>query len=207
MAFPICSQSGSFSARNRSLPGRPRKGQPMTKTKITGPVRVRFAPSPTGFLHVGGARTAIYNELLRQSLGGAMILRIEDTDRARSDAAMTEQIVSGLRWIGVEWDEGPELQSAGLARHQAAAARLLEEGKAYHDFVSPAAVDEKRQEAQRAKQNFRYKDHFPTPAADEVARRIAAGRSVRGSFPDARHADRGRRLRAWSSHVCARDPR
>src|SRR5687768_12218169 len=72
------------------------------RTALAGPVRVRFAPSPTGFLHVGGARTAIYNDLLRQSLGGAYVLRIEDTDRARSDEAMTRGIEEALRWIGVE---------------------------------------------------------------------------------------------------------
>ena len=83
-------------------------------TDIQGPVRVRFAPSPTGFLHVGGARTAIYNDLLRQSQGGAFILRIEDTDKERSDEAMTRQIQSALAWIGTVWDEGPFLQSERL---------------------------------------------------------------------------------------------
>src|ERR671937_851723 len=97
-------------------------------TEIQGPVRVRFAPSPTGYLHVGGARTAIYNDLLRQSLGGAFVLRIEDTDRARSDEAMTRQIESALAWCGIVWDEGPFLQSERLPRHVEAAARLVAEG-------------------------------------------------------------------------------
>src|SRR5260221_14374064 len=91
---------------------------------LRGPVRVRFAPSPTGYLHVGGARTAIYNDLLRQSKGGAFVLRIEDTDRARSDEAMTRQIEEALRWSGVAWDEGPFLQSERLPRHREAAERL-----------------------------------------------------------------------------------
>lgn len=147
----------------------------MKKTKIEGPVRVRFAPSPTGFLHVGGARTAIYNELLRRSVGGALILRIEDTDRARSDQAMTEQILNALEWIGVAWDEGPFLQSQGVERHRAAAWKLLAEGKAYHDFVDPSVVEAKRVEMQKAKQNFRYKDHFPPPSPKEVERRMEAG--------------------------------
>ncbi len=156
------------------------------KTNVTGPVRVRFAPSPTGYLHVGGARTAIHNDLLRQSVGGRFVLRIEDTDRARSDAAMTEQIVSGLRWVGVEWDEGPVLQSTGVDRHRAAAQQLLDEGKAYRDFVAPAAVEEKRQEAQKAKRNFRYKDCFAPPSAEEVERRLAADEAfaVRFVMPD-----------------------
>lgn len=147
----------------------------MNETKIAGPVRVRFAPSPTGFLHVGGARTAIYNELLRQSVGGSFVLRIEDTDRARSDAAMTDQILSALEWTGVTWDEGPFLQSEGVERHRAVAWRLLAEGKAYHDFVSPADVDAKRNEMQKAKRNFRYKDCFPRPSVEEVERRMEAG--------------------------------
>jgi glutamyl-tRNA synthetase len=103
-------------------------------TEIQGPVRVRFAPSPTGFLHVGGARTAIYNDLLRQSVGGAFILRIEDTDKERSDEAMTRQIQSALAWIGVVWDEGPFLQSERLPRHHERAEELLAAGKAYRCF-------------------------------------------------------------------------
>ncbi|HEY4588463.1 MAG TPA: glutamate--tRNA ligase family protein, partial [Thermoanaerobaculia bacterium] len=106
-------------------------------TKIQGPVRVRFAPSPTGFLHVGGARTAIYNDLLRQSVGGAFILRIEDTDKERSDEAMTRQIQSALAWIGVVWDEGPFLQSERLPRHHERAGELLAAGKAYRCFCTP----------------------------------------------------------------------
>lgn len=145
------------------------------KTTIESPVRVRFAPSPTGFLHVGGARTAIYNELLRRSVGGTLILRIEDTDRARSDAAMTEQIRSALGWIGVEWDEGPLLQSEGVARHRAAAWRLLAQGEAYQDFIAPEVVEAKRSELQRAKKNFRYKDHFPPPRDSEAKQRMEAG--------------------------------
>src|ERR671921_2260903 len=95
----------------------------------TGPVRVRFAPSPTGFLHVGGARTAIYNDLLRQSLGGAFVLRIEDTDKERSDEAMTRQIQDALEWTGVVWDEGPFLQSERLPRHAERGEELLAAGR------------------------------------------------------------------------------
>ena len=100
-------------------------------TETTSPIRVRFAPSPTGFLHVGGARTAIYNDLLRQHLGGAFVLRIEDTDRQRSDEAMTRQIIEALDWLGVQVDEGPFLQSDRVDRHRAEAFRLLAEEKAY----------------------------------------------------------------------------
>src|SRR5688500_18069787 len=110
-------------------------------TSLTGPVRVRFAPSPTGFLHVGGARTAIYNDLVRQRLGGANILRIEDTDRERSDEAMTRQIQSALEWLGVEYDEGPFLQSARLARHRERAEELLARGLAYRCFCTSETLD------------------------------------------------------------------
>src|SRR5262249_15130266 len=104
---------------------------------IRGPVRVRFAPSPTGYLHVGGVRTAIYNDLLRHRQGGAFVLRIEDTDRERSDEAMTRQIQDALVWIGVEWDEGPYLQSARLDRHRERGEELLAAGRAYRCFCTP----------------------------------------------------------------------
>jgi glutamyl-tRNA synthetase len=150
---------------------------------LTGPVRVRFAPSPTGYLHVGGARTAIYNELLRRSLGGAFVLRIEDTDRARSDAAMTEQIKSALAWIGVEWDEGPFLQSERLGAHRAAAERLLAEGKAYPSFTTQEELGRQRREATATKGALRYRDVFGRPPAAEVERRLAAGEPYSVRFP------------------------
>jgi glutamyl-tRNA synthetase len=103
-------------------------------------MRVRFAPSPTGYLHVGGARTAVFNWLLARKEGGAFALRIEDTDRARSSEEHTEAIVHGMRWLGLDWDEGPYFQSDGVERHRSAALRLLEEGKAYRDFSDPAEV-------------------------------------------------------------------
>src|SRR5690349_8756443 len=124
-------------------------------TEIHGPVRVRFAPSPTGFLHVGGARTAIYNELLRQHVGGAFILRIEDTDRERSDEAMTRQIQSALAWIGIAWDEGPFLQSERLPRHTERAEELLAAGRAYRCFCTTEELEVKRAEAQARGDMFR----------------------------------------------------
>ena len=155
-------------------------------TKLTGPVRVRFAPSPTGFLHVGGARTAIYNELLRKSLGGAHILRIEDTDKERSDDAMTRQIIDAMAWLGIEVDEGPFLQSANLGDHTAAARRLLDEGKAYHCFRSAEELDARRTEILGRGESYRYKTAFEPPAKDEVERRLAAGEPyvVRFKMPD-----------------------
>lgn len=155
-------------------------------TTLTGPVRVRFAPSPTGFLHVGGARTAIYNELLRKSLDGAHILRIEDTDKERSDDAMTRQIVEAMDWLGIEVDEGPFQQSANLDDHTAAAQRLLAEGKAYHCFRSPEELDAKRKEILGRGDSYRYKTAFDPPSRDEVERRLEAGEPyvVRFQMPD-----------------------
>src|SRR6266487_525975 len=94
-------------------------------------VRVRFAPSPTGYLHVGGARTALFNWLFARKEGGKFLLRVEDTDKARSTDENTQVILDGLTWLGLDWDEQPIFQGARLARHQQVADQLLKEGKAY----------------------------------------------------------------------------
>ena len=151
--------------------------------KVTGPVRVRFPPSPTGYLHVGGARTAIYNELLRRNLGGALVLRIEDTDRARSDEAMSAQIKSALTWLGISWDEGPFLQSERIEAHRSAAERLLAEGKAYRSFVTQEELDAKRRESTETKGALRYRDAFGRPSAEEEERRLNAGDPYTVRFP------------------------
>jgi len=150
------------------------------------PVRVRFAPSPTGFLHVGGARTAIYNDLLRQKLGGAFILRIEDTDKERSDEAMTRQIQSALAWIGTVWDEGPFLQSERLPRHHDRAEELLAAGKAYRCFCTPEELDTQRAEAQKQGTAFRYPRTCLRLSKEETEARLAERRPfvVRFRMPD-----------------------
>jgi glutamyl-tRNA synthetase len=99
--------------------------------------KVRFAPSPTGHLHVGGARTALFNFLLARHTGGTFVLRIEDTDRARSSDEMTRSILDSMSWLGLDFDEGPLHQADGLERHQADAFRLLESGAAYRCFCAP----------------------------------------------------------------------
>jgi glutamyl-tRNA synthetase len=111
------------------------------------PIRVRFAPSPTGYLHVGGARTALYNWLMARQSGGVFVLRIEDTDRERSTDASTHTILEGMTWLGLTWDEGPLFQSEGLPRHTANAQRLLAEDAAYRCFCTPEELDAKRQAA------------------------------------------------------------
>ena len=105
-----------------------------------GAPRVRFAPSPTGYFHVGGARTALYNWLFARRLGGQFVLRIEDTDRERSDPAWTDGILSALRWLGIDWDEGPIHQSERRAGYEAAARRLFAEGRAYACDCTPDEV-------------------------------------------------------------------
>jgi glutamyl-tRNA synthetase len=106
--------------------------------------RVRFAPSPTGFLHVGGARTALFNWLFARRQGGRFILRIEDTDRERSTEASVRTILEGLEWLAIDWDEGPVFQSRGVEEHRALASRLEAAGHAYRCFCSPGTLEERR---------------------------------------------------------------
>src|SRR5580700_10651249 len=103
----------------------------------SGRVRVRFAPSPTGYLHVGGARTALFNWLFARNQGGTFVLRIEDTDAERNRPELVEGILDGLRWLGLDWDEGPIHQSDRLAAYRAAADRLLATGAAYLCYCPP----------------------------------------------------------------------
>ena len=96
-------------------------------------VRVRFAPSPTGYLHIGGARTAIFNWLFARNTGGKFILRIEDTDIERSDPEATEGILRSLKWLGMDWDEGPFFQSERQEHYKRAAEKLLADGTAFEE--------------------------------------------------------------------------
>lgn len=106
-------------------------------------VRVRFAPSPTGFLHIGAARTCFFNWLYARSQGGAFILRIEDTDKARSSEEMTAEIIEGLRWLGLDWDEGPIFQSQRLSIYRQKAGELVEKGLAYTCYCTPDEIQER----------------------------------------------------------------
>ena len=110
-------------------------------------VRVRFAPSPTGYLHIGGARTALFNWLFAQKTGGTLVLRIEDTDVERSTPEMVDCILEGLRWLGLTWNEGPYCQSQRLQRYRDIARQLLESGQAYRCFCSPEVLIEKKEKA------------------------------------------------------------
>jgi glutamyl-tRNA synthetase len=137
--------------------------------------RVRFAPSPTGYLHVGGARTALFNWLFARHTGGTHVLRIEDTDRERSTEEHTRVILDGLTWLGITWDEGPFFQGAYAARHQADAERLLAEGKAYRCFCTKEELDAQRGRAEAAGVGFRYDRRCSRLSRDEVERRMQAG--------------------------------
>jgi len=149
-------------------------------------LRVRFAPSPTGYLHVGGARTALFNWLLARRHGGAFILRIEDTDRERSSAAMTDAILDGLTWLGLSWDEGPFHQADGLERHRADALRLLESGAAYRCFCSAELLDRKRAAAEAAGTGYRYDRTCRAIPRHESDRRAASGEpfTIRFAVPE-----------------------
>jgi len=110
--------------------------------------RTRFAPSPTGYLHIGGARTALFSYLLARRQGGVFVLRIEDTDRARSTQQAIDAIMEGLTWLGIEWDEGPFFQMQRLDQYRAATERLLDSGHAYRCYCTPEDLDAKRKAAQ-----------------------------------------------------------
>ncbi len=120
-------------------------------------IRTRFAPSPTGSLHIGGARTAIFNWLFARHSGGEFVLRIEDTDRERSTEESIEEIMDAMKWLGLDWDEGPFRQSDRLDIYQKLANELLKSGHAYKCYVTPEELEEKRKQAQSRGDVLRYK--------------------------------------------------
>ena len=138
-------------------------------------VRVRFAPSPTGALHVGGARTALFNWLFAKSHGGKFIVRIEDTDQKRSSSVMVEDILSGLRWLGLDWDEGPFLQSQRLDRYKKVAQQLLNQGKAYYCFCPAGTSAAKHKEAISLHRVWKYEGTCRELKVNEVQDKLARG--------------------------------
>ena len=159
-------------------------------------MRVRFAPSPTGQLHVGNARTALFNWLLARGQHGTFILRIEDTDVERSTRDSEAAIVRDLRWLGLDWDEGPDIggsrgpyrQSERLHLYQSYAKELLTGGQAYHCFCSAAQLDAERQEALAAGRPAQYAGTCRRLSRDQAAARVAAGErpAIRFRVPDGR---------------------
>lgn len=142
----------------------------------TSQVRVRFAPSPTGYLHLGGARTALYNWLWARKTGGVFILRIEDTDTERSTKESVGEILEGLKWLGLEWDEGPYFQSDNIEKHVDAAHKLIESGHAYRCFCTKEELDEQRAIAETQKRAFMYDGRCRKLTQAEVDARVAEGR-------------------------------
>jgi glutamyl-tRNA synthetase len=137
--------------------------------------RVRFAPSPTGSLHVGGARTALYNLLFARREKGAFILRIEDTDVERSREELSDQILAAMEWLGLDFDEGPFYQSQRTELYRAAADRLIAEGKAYRAFETPETLDAERKKAEASGRAYRYSGAGRDVPPDESERRARAG--------------------------------
>lgn len=156
-------------------------------------VRVRFAPSPTGYLHIGGARTALFNWLFAKKLGGKLILRIEDTDTKRLKEDSVSQILTSLKWLGLNWDEGPEkggefgpyFQSKRLSFYKEMADKLLLEGKAYYCFCSEEELLSTREKQKSQKEPFRYERTCRNLTKEEIAKNIAAGKpySIRIKIP------------------------
>jgi glutamyl-tRNA synthetase len=156
-------------------------------------VRVRFAPSPTGYLHIGGARTALFNWLYARREGGTFVLRIEDTDAERSSWEMVAGIVDGLRWLGLDWDEGPDVggphapyfQSERIDGYRARAERLVQEGRAYYCYCSPEVLQQKRQAAEAAGGGWLYDRTCCelTPAQTAAYESAGTARAVRFKVP------------------------
>ncbi len=155
--------------------------------------RVRFAPSPTGYLHVGGARTALFNLLFARRHGGTFVLRIEDTDVERSSADMVTGILEGMRWLGLTWDEGPDVggphapyfQSERLQRYAAAATQLVDAGSAYYCYCSADRLRDERATAEQRGEAWRYDRACLALSPDQVQANEAAGlpRAIRFKVP------------------------
>ncbi len=147
-------------------------------------VRTRFAPSPTGYLHIGGVRTALFNWLFAKQHGGQFILRIDDTDQQRNVQEALQPILDGFRWLGLDWDEGPDVggphapyfQSQRSERHQHAVQELLRRGLAYRDFSRPEELAAEREAAEREKRPFVYSRNWAAETDAEAAKWAAEGR-------------------------------
>ena len=148
--------------------------------------RLRFPPSPTGYLHIGGARTALYNWLYARKTGGKLVLRIEDTDTDRSTEESIDGIIDGLNWLGIDWDEGPYFQTDFEQDHQEAANRLLGSGQAYKCFCTKAELDKKREAALAAKASLGYDGTCRNLSAAEVQQKEGGGLPavIRFKVPD-----------------------
>src|SRR6266571_3331214 len=159
---------------------------PSSSAGITTKPRVRFAPSPTGYLHVGGARTALFNWLFARHFEGTLVLRIEDTDLERSTPEMVEGILQGLQWLGLSWDEGPYYQTQRVDMYRAAAARLIASGAAYYCFCSKEELEKRRVKAAEAGRPPKYEGTCRRLDPAEASQRKSAGQpaAVRFAVPE-----------------------
>ena len=150
------------------------------------PVRLRFAPSPTGYLHVGGARTALFSWLFARHYRGTLVLRIEDTDLERSTTEMVEGILVGLRWLGIDWDEGPYFQSQRMDLYREAAQRLVESGHAYYCFCTKEELEQRRAQAQAEGGDPQYDRKCRSIAPEQAKARRDAGEpaAIRFAVPE-----------------------
>ena len=155
-------------------------------TEILEQVRVRFAPSPTGHLHVGGARTALFNYLFAKNHDGKFLLRIEDTDRERSEESFVTEINQSLQWLGLNWDEEPLRQSERMEIYLNTATELISTNNAYHCFCEPDELDEKRKTAQQNKKQYKYDQKCRSLEKAEVENRLKNGdkSAVRFAVPN-----------------------
>ena len=147
-----------------------------------GQVRVRLAPSPTGTLHIGTARTAVFNWLFARRHGGQFLLRIEDTDKERSKQAFTDNILEGLQWLGLQWDGSPVIQSARIAEHRAAIQQLLDSGKAYRCYATEAELTEMRERQAADNKAPRYDNRHRDLSPEQQQAFIAEGREATVRF-------------------------
>jgi glutamyl-tRNA synthetase len=145
------------------------------ESKSQTQVRVRFAPSPTGYLHLGGARTALYNWLWARKTGGVFILRIEDTDVERSSKESVQEILDGLTWLGLDWDEGPYFQSHNLPKHVEAAQQLLSTGHAYRCFCTREELEAQRKDAEAKKIAFMYDGRCRNLSQKDIEEKLGQG--------------------------------
>ncbi|MBD2424194.1 glutamate--tRNA ligase [Cyanobium sp. FACHB-13342] len=154
----------------------------MGAAQSSRPVRVRLAPSPTGTLHIGTARTAVFNWLFARRQGGEFLLRIEDTDRERSKPEYTANILEGLAWLGLAWDGEPVIQSARIGEHRAAIQQLLDSGQAYRCFATEAELTAMRDQQAASKQAPRYDNRHRNLSPDQQQAFIAEGREATVRF-------------------------
>ena len=161
-----------------------------------GKIRTRFAPSPTGFLHIGGARTALFNWLYSRHHGGEFVLRIEDTDQQRSTDESTKAILDAMTWLALNWDDGPYIQAQRVELHRDMVQKLINEGKAYYCTCTPEELEAKRKQALTTGKKPKYDGTCRSLPPAEALARVRAGEPavVRLKLPT-EGTNNGRRVR------------